>query len=365
MMLSDKDEIKVGMNPSAEWEDIKGKDKDALLDVAVLLVFFTRPDTFRRVFERVRQARPSELFLYQDGPRPDRPDDRENIRKCRRIAENIDWNCRVHRLYQAENKGVDPSGYLADSWAFSIADKCIVLEDDVLPSKSFFAFCKEMLDRYERDPGVMLISGINNEEVTADIKEDYFFSSTTFTWGWASWSRVVRQWDPEYRFLKDPVKRKAVEDYIRKKKLVRNMVHIFENHRDSGIEHFETILISNQYLHKGLTIVPKRNMIRNIGASEGASHFANHVALIPKGIRRIFKMKSYEVDVKKLCHPTQVRDFEPYRKRSYRIMAWGHPLVKVYRLVESFCYKLHAGQGKSALEELRHKFHNLFNRISA
>ena len=44
----------------------------AKTDIAVLLLFFTRSDTFARVFEAVRQARPSKLFLYQDGPRGER-----------------------------------------------------------------------------------------------------------------------------------------------------------------------------------------------------------------------------------------------------------------------------------------------------
>ena len=35
----------------------------AKVDVAVLLLFFTRSDTFRQVFEAVRQARPTRLFL--------------------------------------------------------------------------------------------------------------------------------------------------------------------------------------------------------------------------------------------------------------------------------------------------------------
>ena len=41
----------------------------AKTEIAVLLLFFTRSDTFRQVFEAVRQARPSKLLLYQDGPR--------------------------------------------------------------------------------------------------------------------------------------------------------------------------------------------------------------------------------------------------------------------------------------------------------
>ena len=39
------------------------------IDVAVLILFFNRPEHLKKVFEEVRKARPSRLFLYQDGPR--------------------------------------------------------------------------------------------------------------------------------------------------------------------------------------------------------------------------------------------------------------------------------------------------------
>ena len=38
-------------------------------DVAVLILFFNRPDHLQKVFDEVRKAQPSKLFLYQGGPR--------------------------------------------------------------------------------------------------------------------------------------------------------------------------------------------------------------------------------------------------------------------------------------------------------
>ena len=112
-------------------------------DIAVLLLFFNRVDTFQQVFEEVRKARPSKLFLYQDGPRGER--DMAGIEACRQVVadENIDWECEVHRKYLTKNQGCDPSGYLSHQWAFSLADKVIVLEDDVVPSQSFFLSAKK------------------------------------------------------------------------------------------------------------------------------------------------------------------------------------------------------------------------------
>lgn len=57
-----------------------------LCDVPVLCIFFARPNTLNRVFEEIRKARPSKLFLYQDGPRNNRPSDIEKIQECRDIG---------------------------------------------------------------------------------------------------------------------------------------------------------------------------------------------------------------------------------------------------------------------------------------
>lgn len=339
--------------------------KEANIDVSVLLIFFTRHEQFKQVFEQVKKARPSRLFLYQDGPRENRLDDIENINKCRAIAEDIDWKCEVYRFYQEKNIGVDPSGYLADKWAFSLTDKCIVLEDDVVPSVSFFSFCKEMLDKYENDHKVMLISGFNVEECTKDIKSDYFFSSTTFTWGWASWSRVVNQWDSNYTFLSNNKKRKEVQEYIDNKNLVKNMMNIFENHLNSGKEHFETILISNQYLNRGLTIVPTKNMINNIGIVDDSAHYSGDIFMIAKGLRRIFTMKRYEIDLEDIKEPKHIEDYEPYKNNSYRIYGWGHPMVKIYRLIETTYYKIIRGKGGEVVKDILDKFKKVLNKTTS
>lgn len=341
------------------------KMKEALVDISVLLIFFTRYEQFAQVFEQVRKAKPSRLFLYQDGPRPGRQDDIINIKKCRAIAENIDWDCEVHRLYQKKNVGVDPSGYIADTWAFSQTDKCIVLEDDVLPSVSFFSFCKKMLDKYENDDRIMLISGFNVEEETKGILDDYFFSRTTFTWGWATWARVVKQWDSSYSFLRDKTECQKLQNYIDNNGLVKNMLNVFDDHMKSGKEHFETILISNQYRHEGLTIVPKKNMINNIGVVEGSAHYAADIELIPKGYRRIFTMNRYEINTNELKHPEIIKDYKPYLKNAYRIYGWGHPAVKIYRQIVSMFYYLKQGKIKELLSDTRQKIERVIKRTSS
>ena len=56
----------------------------------VLILFFTRSEPLRQVFEAVRKHKPTKLYLFQDGPRKDRPDDMEKIMRCREVVANSD-----------------------------------------------------------------------------------------------------------------------------------------------------------------------------------------------------------------------------------------------------------------------------------
>ena len=94
------------------------------IDVAVLITFFVRPDTLQKVFDSVKEARPSTLLLWQDGPRPNRPDDLINIEKCREIVENIDWECTVYKNYHSHKIGREPYTILAQKCALLKVDKC-------------------------------------------------------------------------------------------------------------------------------------------------------------------------------------------------------------------------------------------------
>ena len=254
----------------------------ALVEVAVLILFFNRPEPLAAVFEQVRKARPSKLFLYQDGPRGEK--DLPGILACREVVNKIDWECEVHQNFQEKNAGCDPSNYNAQRWAFSYADKCIIFEDDSVPSVSFFRFCKELLDKYENDTRICMISGINYDEVTKDVPYDYFFSTTFSIWGWASWRRVIDQWDEHYSFLDDAFNLQQLEEYIKERKYQKEFIEFCQHHRESGKAYYESIFHAAMFFNSGLSIVPTKNMIHNLGATAGSTHFGSGNNLLPSAV---------------------------------------------------------------------------------
>lgn len=304
------------------------------IDVPVLLIFFNRPGCFAQVFEQVKKARPSKLFLYQDGAREGNEKDVIGVQKCREIALNIDWECELHTLFQEKNYGCDPSGYLARKWAFESVDKCIILEDDCVPSQSFFPFCKELLDRYETDQRINMICGMNNLE-TADCPYSYLFTETGSICGLATWKRAFNNWESDYAFLDDTYSLEKMKLYMNTWGISsKARIKTWNANKASGVQHHETLNGGSQVANHQLNIVSTYNQITNVGNTpEGGTHSVSNLRLMPKGLRRIFTMNRYEIEFP-LKHPKYMINDVQFQKDLFRVMGTGHPWVKFYRNIE-------------------------------
>lgn len=267
-------------------------------DVSVLLIFFVRDDVLEQTFEAIRQARPRRLLLWQDGPRANNSNDIAGIERCRKIVENIDWDCEVYKKYNEVNYGCDPSTFLSHKWAFSIVDKCIVLEDDCVPTQSFFPYCKELLDKYENDFRINRICGMNNLGELDGCNDDYFFTRSGSVWGWATWKRVADEWEPNYDFIKDEYSIKQ----LAQNKNDKGFKEFYENvkrHSLTGKPYWESVQSMRKLLSASLDIVPQKNMIRNVGVSQNSTHSVADINLVPKKLRKAF----YEMDIHEIPFP--------------------------------------------------------------
>lgn len=298
-----------------------------LIDLPVLVIFFTRSSTLEKVFTSLKEAKPSILFLWQDGPRND--NDIPKLKKCREIFDNIDWECKVYKNYHSINMGCDPSTFHAQKWAFSIVDKCVVLEDDMVPSQSFYPFCRELLDKYENDERINMICGVNHLGTANFCPNDYLFSYYG-SGAWASWKRVVDGWDSKYNFLDQ-------EYYL--KNLYWKMPSIFKEayktalqRRSTGYEWWETILGFNSYLNNRLAIIPKRNLVSNIGVTAEATHGAS-LKLMNKSVRSLFFAEAQEI-IFPLKHPEYFVPDYIYMNEVSKINCIGRPLRAFFRKIE-------------------------------
>ncbi|GGI79872.1 hemolytic protein HlpA [Polymorphobacter multimanifer] len=162
----------------------------------VLLIVFNRPEKTAAVMERLRAARPPKLYVAADGPRPSRAGEAERCAAVRSIATGVDWPCDVHTLFRDANLGCKHGVAGAIDWFFAHEPEGIILEDDILPTPDFFAFCDDQLERHRDDPQVGMIGGINL--VASHLPADgasWGYTGYPQIWGWASWRRAWAHFD--------------------------------------------------------------------------------------------------------------------------------------------------------------------------
>ncbi|RZV99067.1 MAG: nucleotide-diphospho-sugar transferase, partial [Rhodobacteraceae bacterium] len=127
----------------------------------ILFLIFKRPDKTQAVFETIRAARPSRLYVGADGPRPDRPGEAELCEQTRAIIQGVDWPCEVKTLFRSDNLGCQKAVSGAVTWFFQHEAEGVILEDDIVVDPTFFPFAAQMLDRYRDTPDVMSITACN------------------------------------------------------------------------------------------------------------------------------------------------------------------------------------------------------------
>ena len=313
-----------------------------LIDVPVLLVFFNRPDSFAKVFEKVKMARPSKLFLACDGPRANNKDDVANIDKCKKIVDDIDWECEVHRNYSEKNLGCGIRPFSAITWAFSFVDRLIILEDDCVPETSLFQFMAELLEKYKTDDRIGMISGLNHFVNWDSQKYSYFFARNGAIWGWATWKRVWKDYDYNLKDMDNPYflrllsqnlsgGKRAVKKKIEKIKQTNQKLQ----NGDTGYWDFQfgILKIVNSYM----CIVPKHNLICNIGNGVDSTHFKDDVGSVwKKG--QLYFMPTQPV-IFPLVHPKFVMSDYDYTVKTDK--TWGYPnfFVKNFRRLKRYLKK--------------------------
>lgn len=243
------------------------------MHTAVLFLVFNRPDTTRQVFQAIRQARPPRLYIGADGPRDDRPGEKERCDQVRQIATAVDWPCEVKTLFREKNLGCRVGVSTAIDWFFEDEPEGIILEDDCLPDLTFFRFCEELLDRYREETRVMLISGNYFHGNAYTSTKSYFFSRYCHIWGWATWRRAWQYYDSDM----DQWPRLRKTDWLRcvgdgHYDFQKYWTRILDSTHAGKIDTWAYRWNFSCWTQNGLAILPSKNLVKNIGFGENATH---------------------------------------------------------------------------------------------
>lgn len=260
----------------------------------VALLAFNRPDLAERVFGEIRHARPTHLFFIADGPRF--AADNDKCRATQAVIERVDWPCKVETNIAPTNMGCGRRISSGLDWLFSRTEEAIILEDDCLPSPSFFPYCEELLARYRNNENVMHVAGSNFDPEQARSADSYSFSKYALIWGWATWRRAWQHYRfsiPDWPEFKKERLRQIFPDRVERAHWERRLAPIYNGERTDT---WDYQWIYTVFSRQGLAGVPSVNLISNIGIREDATHTSKSSQLgnLPVG------------EIKQIRHPPTV-----------------------------------------------------------
>lgn len=248
-------------------------------------MIFNRPDETAQAFEAIRKARPPRLYVNADGPRPHRPDDRVLCEKARAVVKQVDWPCELHYRFSEKNEGCRWSVSGALKWFFDAEPEGIVIEDDLIADLTFFQYCDELLERYRHDNEVFSING-SNYGYQPTWPESYGFTMFMNMSGWATWRRSYQLFDPNmaswtrlprwnipllYLYLRGRLwwpqwEKLGWASYWRNR---------FDATVNWEVNSWGYIWVYTALKYRKKSIVPRVNMLRNIGWGSSSTHMTD------------------------------------------------------------------------------------------
>ena len=297
-------------------------------DIPVLLIVFSRLDTTQKVFERIRLAQPKRLYIAADGARAHKQGETEKVEAVRHFLINaVDWDCEVKTKFEAHNLGCKYNPQSAISWFFGQEEMGIILEDDCVPSTTFFPYCSELLHRYKEDLRIWGISGSNLvEDFHEGPKDTYFFSEFFMTWGWASWRNRWKKHEENLEnfdfYLSTPLFKEKFKNATAAQQMVNRARISYKDKLDAwDYQWLYTCMINH-----GLLATPYRNQIYNIGFGEEATHTTNKSGMS-------IQEKNIELPIQhpQILLPDRARD-NAFFKRIFGWMSKREKLTNLYFL---------------------------------
>jgi hypothetical protein len=294
-------------------------------ETPILFLIFNRPDVTERVFNRIKEIKPTKLYVAADGPRLNKEGEDLICKTTREvITNNIDWPCKVNYLFRDKNLGCGLAVSQGINWFFENEEEGIILEDDCLPDLSFFGFCKEMLEYYRDNSEVMHISGTNFQFGKKWGEGDYYFSYYPHIWGWATWRRAWDFYDFEMKHFDTVLNSK--EDY--------NCIipkDFFRNTKQKSINTWDFQWMYSVLFNKGKSIIPNMNLVENIGHLDGTHS---------EGINNFWVFSNRSVSLPNINHPDRKTITLDADKRTYNYVFKLSLIKRIINKVMIWRYKI-------------------------
>ena len=239
-----------------------------MVETPVLFVTFVRPDYARQTWEGIKATKPKTLYFYSNKGRAEKEGEVERNNEIRSYINEIDWDCDLHIFFREECVNVYDSLRGAIDWLFDNEERGIILEEDCVPTKAFFSFVDQMIEKFKEDKRVWCISGDNIIKQNPS-GYDYMFSHLHAMYGWASWRDRWRMVNWDHLYIKETIDEhiyyrlfKTIEQAKAKEKALSNMEDML--YRTKCWDYIFGLCMDQYH---ALTVQPKEHLVKNIGVT--------------------------------------------------------------------------------------------------
>lgn len=235
----------------------------------IALFCYARPwHTLRtvRALQANRRAASSDLYVFCDGARS--PADGENVNLVRAFAKSITGFHSVQVIEREQNFGLAKNITNGVSRVVQEHGRVIVVEDDLVTSPFFLDYMNDALDTYAGDEQVASIHGYC---YPIDGLPETFFLRGADCWGWATWDRAWKHFDPDGAALLSRLRGGKLVDRF---DLDGTMPYsrMLEQQTQGKNDSWAVRWHASAFLAGMLTLYPGRSLVHNIGNDQSGTH---------------------------------------------------------------------------------------------
>ncbi|XDD41526.1 methyltransferase, TIGR04325 family [Leptospira sp. WS60.C2] len=237
----------------------------------IVIFVYNRPEHTKRVVDSLlsnKEASQSDLIIYSDAPK--NKEHLENVVKVRSYLKEISGFQSIQIVEREMNFGLAKSIINGVTEVVSKYGTVIVLEDDILVSPYFLQFMNKGLETYQKEEKVASIHSYNFPMNTADLEDTYFIRGAD-CWGWATWQRAWKFFEPDGKKLRDELlKNNLVRDFDYEHTFP--FFQMLQNQIDGKNNSWAIRWHASIFLQNKLTLYPRESLVLNIGLDNSGTH---------------------------------------------------------------------------------------------
>ena len=237
----------------------------------IALFVYKRPTHTRRVIESLvanHLFADSPLWIFSDGPRNE--EDVAGVEAVREMLRAVPFS-NVRVVERERNMGlaesiIDGVGRLCEEYG-----RVIVVEDDLILAPHFLEYMNDALEHYDHVERVMQVSGYAHPVDITSSGCDAAFLPLTSSWGWATWARAWRVFNPAM----DGYGRLAGDAALRKRFNLDDAYDYFGllgRQKAGKVDSWAIRWYLSVFLEDGLVLYPRKTMVVNGGLDGSGTH---------------------------------------------------------------------------------------------